>query len=356
MLLVCLGLAMLFSSGTTDDSFMSTRFIRQIISFIIAIAGYIALSLIPYHKIRRYAPVIYTLGLIGLFIASQIGRVIRGTTSRLEIIGAQFQPSEFMKVAIVIALAWLFSKWSINQTRTLFLSAAIVGAATILIILEPDFGMAALVLGTWLGLIIYLGLSWRVIGLIGVAGVISFFGAWQWLFADYQKARILTFLDPTSDPLGAGYNVMQSIVAIGSGGLIGRGLGHGPQSQLQFLPEQHTDFIFASLGEELGFAGLCLLVALYVVMLWRVQNIAKATEDPFGRYLAAGTFLVLLFGFFVSAGMNMGLLPVTGIPLPLVSYGGSNLLSTMLLLGIVQSVHLHSKWVRKPPSELTHFS
>ncbi len=356
MLLVFLGLAMLFSSGAADNSLFSTRFIRQIISFIIALIGYLALSLFPYHKIQRYTPAIYTLGLIGLLIASQLGRVIRGTTSRLEIIGAQFQPSEFMKVAIVIALAWIFSKWSVNNFRGLLTSAVVVGIAAVLIILEPDMGMAALVLGAWLGLIIYLGLSWRLIGFITMTGIISSLGAWRWLFADYQKARVLIFIDPTRDPLGAGYNVMQSIVALGSGGLIGRGLGHGPQSQLQFLPEQHTDFIFASLGEELGFAGLSLLVALYVVLLWRVLRVTRNTEDPFGRYLAAGTFLILLIGFFVSAGMNMGLLPVTGIPLPLVSYGGSNLLSTFILLGIVQSVHLHNKWVRKPPLELTHFT
>ena len=149
--------------------------------------------------------------------------------------------------------------------------------------------------------------------------------------------------------------MVQSIVALGSGRLFGRGLGHGPQSQLKFLPEQHTDFIFASIGEELGFVGVTVVIILYAILLWRILVIARTTQDLFGQLLCVGTFLVFLLSFVVAVGMNMGLLPVTGIPLPLVSYGGSNLLSTFVLLGIVQSVRVYSKWVQAPPGEISSF-
>ena len=214
--------------------------------------------------------------------------------------------------------------------------------------------MAVLILLLWLAMIIFVGTSWRVISVLGVLGLAGTISAWQWLLADFQQARIHTFLNPAADPLGAGYNVVQSIVALGSGSWFGKGLGHGPQSQLQFLPEQHTDFILASLGEELGFLGIVLIVVLYVILLWRIIRLARITRDPFGRNIAVGTYLILLISFFINAGMNMGLLPVTGIPLPLISYGGSSLVATLLLLGIVQSIHAHNEWVREPPSELMY--
>lgn len=355
ILLILLGLAVLFSSAS-DDVLFSSRFNRQTISFSIALVTYFIVSLIPYHKYRRYAMLIYAITLIGLFVVFQVGQVIRGTTSRLEVIDAQIQPSEFMKIGLVLALSWLFAKWSITQKITLPVSALLAGSTVTLVLLEPDVGTAALLAGVWVGYIVYLGVPWRTIALIGLLGLVSLFGVWQWVFAEYQKQRIITFLDPTSDPLGAGYNIVQSIVAIGSGGLIGRGLGHGPQSQLKFLPEQHTDFIFASIGEELGFVGIILMIVLYSTLLWRIIKIGQAIEDRFGRNLTIGVFAILLLSFFVSAGMNMGILPVTGIPLPLISYGGSNLLSTLILLAIVQSVHLYSTWVRQPPSELAHLT
>ena len=222
--------------------------------------------------------------------------------------------------------------------------------------LEPDIGEAALIITLWVAMMIFIGTPWRYLFSFGFLGAIGFWAAWYWMFVDYQKARIITFIDPTSDPLGAGYNVMQSIVALGSGGLLGRGLGHGPQSQLKFLPEQHTDFILASIGEELGFIGIALVFFLYTILLWRILKIARITQDPFGQYLAVGAFIMLLTSFFVSPGMNMGLLPVTGIPLPMVSFGGSNMVSTFIMLAVIQSIHVHGKWVQKPPSEITHLT
>jgi rod shape determining protein RodA len=353
-LLFTISVSMLFSASS-GDSFMSSRLTRQVMSFGVALVFYFVIASFPYHSLKRYVVPMYAIGLIALVVVGQIAPVIRGTTSRAELFGIQIQPSEYMKIAIIIMLSWLFAKYSVSRV-TFLVSAVLVALAFILIAVEPDVGEAALVLLLWGSLIVYIGIPWRTIGIIALLGVVVFFGAWHWAFADYQKNRLLTFIDPTSDPLGAGYNVTQSIVALGSGGLMGRGLGHGPQSQLKFLPERHTDFILASVGEELGFIGICLIIGLYAVLLWRIMKIAQSTKDPFGQYLAASIFLLLLISFFISAGMNMGLLPVTGIPLPLVSYGGSNLVGTMILLGIVQSVKHYSHWVRKAPSELTEFT
>lgn len=351
VLLFALGQTMLFSTSS-DTTLMSSLFIKQLVSFSVAFALFVFFSLFPYHAIQRYVIAIYLSGLVSLLLVGWLAPVIRGTTSRLTFFGTQIQPSEFMKVAIIVTLAWLFARLSVTRV-SLVISAVLVGLTVILIASEPDIGMAALVCLLWGSLIVFLGVSWRTVGLLAVFSLVIFLAAWFWVFADYQKARLSTFIDPGRDPLGAGYNINQSIVALGSGGLFGRGLGHGPQSQLKFLPEKHTDFILASVGEELGFVGICLIAGLYAVLLWRVIDIVHITKDPFGQYLAVLVFLTLLLSFFVSAGMNMGLIPVTGIPLPLVSYGGSNLVTTMVLLGLVQSVKHYSHWLRQPPLEIT---
>ncbi len=355
LMLACVGLAMLFSASP-EGSLFSARFIRQTISVSIAFSLFIIVSAFPYHSLKRYAVPLYILGLGVLLIVSQAGRVVRGTVSRLEFFGVQIQPSEFIKIALVVLLAWFFARKKVINLTVVVYSAIMVGLAAILVASEPDIGEAALIITLWVAMMIFIGTPWRYLFSLGFLGVIGFWAAWYWMFADYQKARIITFIDPTSDPLGAGYNVMQSIVALGSGGLLGRGLGHGPQSQLKFLPEQHTDFILASIGEELGFIGIALVFFLYTILLWRILKIARITQDPFGQYLAVGAFIMLLTSFFVSTGMNMGLLPVTGIPLPMVSFGGSNMVSTFIMLAVIQSIHVHGKWVQKPPSEITHLT
>ncbi|MEX1997494.1 MAG: rod shape-determining protein RodA [Candidatus Andersenbacteria bacterium] len=356
LLLVCIGLAMLFSATYTQQGLFSSRFMRQGAAFIGALGAALLVTRIPYHTFSRYAPTLYVVGLAGLVIVYLTAQVIRGTASRLSVIGLQLQPSEFMKVTLVVILAWLIARRGQLDRWTLLFTSVIVGLPVALIMLEPDLGVAILLLAVWVALIVFMGLSWRAVSALGIASVAAIAIAWRWLFVEYQKDRLLVFLDPTSDPLGAGYNIVQSIVALGSGRLAGRGLGHGPQSQLQFLPEQHTDFILASIGEELGFVGVSVVIILYVVLLWRILHIARSTRDLFGQLLAVGSFLVLFVSFVVSVGMNMGLLPVTGIPLPLVSYGGSNLVSTFLLLAIVESVHVHSKWVQPPPVEISYFT
>lgn len=354
LLLVLLSLAMLFS--TREVGSIPPRFTRQAIALGIGLVLSFSIARLPYHNFRNYAFIWYAIGLVGLLVVYFGGEVIRGTTSRLELYGLQFQPSEFMKVIVILSLASVLARRKEFSWSTTIGSAIVVGLPVALILFEPDLGTAALLMATWGAVLVFFGLPWLItVGLLGMVAL-GGWAAWQWLLVDYQKARLLVFLNPNLDPLGQGYNVAQSIVALGSGRLLGRGLGHGPQSQLLFLPERHTDFILASIGEELGLIGVLIVLTLYVIVLWRILKIARHAQDTFGELLAVGTFLLLLISLFVAGGMNIGLLPVTGIPLPLLSYGGSNLVSTWLLIGIVQSVRLYSKWTHVRPTEITHLT
>lgn len=352
VLLILLGLAMLLSSTYNQDT-LSPLFWRQLMAAGLGITLMAAVIKIPYHTWDRYAPTLYGIGLAGLIAVNAIGPVIRGTISRLEFFGFQIQPSELMKAFLIVTLAWFFSRYKSINRRLVAISAALVVVPVALVLSEPDIGMAFLLLSSWASLIIFLGLPWRQVLVLGVIAALLAAGGWQWGLLDYQKERILTFLNPAQDPLRAGYNINQSMIALGSGQISGRGLGHGPQSQLQFLPEQHTDFIFASIGEELGFIGLTIVLALYAVILWRLLVIARSTTDMFGQLFCVGVYSLLIVSLLVSAGMNMGLLPVTGIPLPLVSYGGSNLLVTLLLVGVAESVQVYSKFRRVLPLEIS---
>jgi rod shape determining protein RodA len=212
-----------------------------------------------------------------------------------------------------------------------------------LVLMQPDLGSALVYLVMWLGLLLFSGIK-RVYSLIlVVSGILVSWGAWAFALKDYQKNRIISFLNPAADPLGSGYNVIQSKIAVGSGGLFGRGLGHGSQSQLRFLPEQHTDFIFAVLTEELGFLGGFLLLFLFLILFVRMIKAGKFSRDEFGIILAIGAVIIFTFQIFTNVGMNIGILPVTGIPLPLVSYGGSALLIFLMLIGLIESVFVRGR-------------
>lgn len=354
LLLVAFSLAMLFSSIDTSE-ILSSRFSRQSLAFILATVITLIFSSIPYHIIKEWSIPTYAIGVTGLIFLLFAGRVIRGTTSRFTLVGFQLQPSEFMKIALIIALAWFFSRYTRASWRTTLVSGIITAIPAGLIMLEPDIGVTSLFIFLWALILVFVGTPWRNLFLLALAGLVAVIPTWLWLLAGYQKDRILTFMDPASDPLGAGYNIVQSIIAFGSGHIWGRGLGHGPQSQLQFLPERHTDFILASIGEELGYIGVTVVLILYFIILWRILLIARSTQDKFGQLIAVATFILLLASLLVNAGMNMGLLPVTGIPLPLLSYGGSNLVSTFLLLGLVQSVRVYNRWLQRPPVEISDF-
>jgi len=271
------------------------------------------------------------------------GVVTRGAVRWLEIGAQQFQPSEFSKVALILFLASLLRKRCGSVSRKIFLlSLASTMLPVVLVYFQPDLGTAIILLTIWLGLIIAAGLK-PVNLFLMLAGGLGFLVPLWSLLKDYQRQRILNFLNPALDPLGGGYNVLQSTIAVGSGQIWGRGFGRGTQSHLQFLPEYHTDFIFASLSEEWGFVGSTLLLLFFAVLLLRILVIAREARDDFGSLLVVGVFSFLLPQVFINTGMNLGLMPITGIPLPLVSYGGSSLWVTMMALGLVQSVAMRRK-------------
>lgn len=351
VLLVLIGLSMLMSE-TFGQSALSDLFLKQLFAAGVGLILSFVVARVPYHVWSRYALALYGVGIVGLLSVALGGKVIRGTISRLEFIGFQVQPSEVMKLAVVVVLAWLLYRYKSVGIRQVVISGAFTVVPVALVLQEPDVGIASIILATWLSVIFFLGLSMRTIAILLLVVVLAATAGWQWFFLGYQKDRILTFLHPAKDPLQAGYSITQSMIAVGSGQFVGRGLGHGPQSQLKFLPERHTDFIFASIGEELGFVGIFVVVSLYAVVLRRLFIIAKSTRDSFGQVLGMGVFIVVLLGIVISAGMNVGLLPVTGIPLPLVSYGGSNLVVTLVLIGMVQSIRVYSRYARTPPVEI----
>lgn len=319
-------------------------FDRQLIFALSGLALYAASSIIDYRLLRRMSWGLFGGVLILLMLVFLAGVVSRGAVRWLEVSTAQFQPSEFAKVALVLVLAVLFEK-NIGPRFSLkifLLSLVLTGIPAVLVFLQPDLGTSLILLAIWLGILVSAGVN-RLYLVTMILGGLLILVPLYGLLADYQKQRIVNFINPGGDPLGGGYHVLQSQIAIGSGQLWGRGFGRGTQSHLKFLPEYHTDFIFASLAEEWGFVGSAILLILVFILLWRILQSARYSSDDFGSLLAAGVFTFLTAQFFTNVGMNLGLLPVTGIPLPLISYGGSSLWVTMISLGLVQSVAIHSQ-------------
>jgi rod shape determining protein RodA len=247
---------------------------------------------------------------------------------------------EIFKLIIAVVLAKYFSLnvKTIREPRHIFISLVPVALSIGLILIQPDMGSALIVVGTWVGVLLLSGVRKSYFAALVIVGMLFGIFSWHFVFKDYQKERIMVLVSPTSDPQGAGYNVLQSTVAVGSGGIWGKGLGHGSQSQLNFLPEKHTDFIFAVIAEELGFTGVAFVLTLLFVILMRLFSIARESRDNFGKLLVGAVAIVLFIQIIVNIGMNIGVVPVAGIPLPLLSYGGSSLVATCAMLGIAESV------------------
>jgi rod shape determining protein RodA len=268
------------------------------------------------------------------------GQTVRGTRGWFQLFGFGIQPVEIAKFSAIIWLAWYFSKHArnIDLFKNILMSGLWIGGLVFLVLMQPDFGSALTMLGIWFLMLIVLGIRKRHLSLILGLAVSASTCAWLFLFKEYQKDRILVFLDPSRDPLGRGYNITQAAIAVGGGQMWGRGLGYGSQSQLKFLPESQTDFIFAVLGEEFGFIGISILVMLWIIFFWRLAQIMKRSDNDFGALLVLGVMLLFFIQIMVNAGMNIGLAPVTGISLPFISYGGSFLIMSLIMIGMVQSV------------------
>lgn len=343
-LLFALGATALYSVGLGQAQ-QGSLVIKQALFFVVGLGLYLTLMTIDYRLWQPLYPWAYLLGLLLLaLIFTPFGEVIRGVRSWLDFGFFIWQPVEMIKVLTVLALAGYFSKQGrhLRTWKPLIVSGVAVGLLTVLTLAQPDLGSATILFLIWLGLVLTLGLSKWQIGLMVVGFVGLVFLAWTFVLQPYQRNRLLTFIDPNRDPLGSGYNLSQSIIAIGSGGFFGRGIGFGSQSQLKFLPETQSDFIFAVIGEELGFAGITLLITLYGIMAWRLISIARATRSDFGQILVVGVLFAFLGQACVHMGINMGLLPVTGLSLPFISSGGSHMLALMMMIGLAQSVAVHS--------------
>lgn len=293
--------------------------------------------------LRRLTPWLYITGLLLLIIVDAIGYVGKGAQRWLDLGFIRFQPSELMKLAVPMACAWILRERPLPpDLRTIGFLAGVILVPTALTIVQPDLGTGLLILTAGLIVVLLAGLQIRYIVMLGVGSVAAAAIGWSFLH-DYQRQRVLTFLDPQTDPLGSGYHIIQSIIAIGSGGIFGKGYLQGSQGQLEFLPERTTDFVFAVVGEELGLIGALVLIGLYVFVVLRAIFLASQMRDTFARLLSgslAATFFVYVF---INAGMVSGLLPVVGVPLPLVSYGGTSMVTLLAGFGMLMSLYANRK-------------
>lgn len=333
------GLAAIYSVDLSRGENLSF-FPTQAMAMGIGLIVFFIASFIRVTFYRAASRLVYSIALLLLVAVLLFGETVHGTTGWFRISGFSFQPAEFAKLALILFLAWWISKQGRNFTSPKFIigTGIFTLLLVILILLQPDFGSTLILCGIWFGLLLLTGTKKRYIILLVSIVVVSFLISWLFLFKDYQKERFSTFLHPSYDPLGAGYNVSQSIIAVGSGKILGRGLGFGSQSQLHFLPEAQTDFISAVIAEELGFIGISIVLALYFLLIWRLLCIASNGRDDFGVYTVLGILLLFFLQVLVNIGGALGLMPLTGVTLPFLSYGGSSLIINFLLLGIVESV------------------
>lgn len=345
LILISLGILVIYSTTYTNEGEKNLALYQGIFTFIgLILAG--VLTFIDYRAIKSYYIILYIIGLILLIAVLILGKTVLGATRWIDFGVFQLQPSEIFKLILIIFLAKILSDSSqeINIKR-LIVILLLIFIPTVLVVLEPDFGTALIMVVIAISMIVAANIRKIYLLGLGILGLILTPLIW-FLLRDYQKQRIITFLNPAGDPFGAGYNVLQSMIAVGSGNIVGRGLGHGSQSQLNFLPITHTDFIFAVFAEELGFIGSLILLLLLFILITRVIRAAKLSSDNFGMLISIGIAVMFIFQILVNIGMNMGIMPVTGIPLPFVSYGGTSLLVNLAAIGIILSILIrHRKLV-----------
>ncbi len=341
-----LGLILLYSVALGSQSEQNMlNFNKQIAFFILGVflVFFIALFF-DYRVLIKYNAFLYAIGVILLLAVLFLGRTVRGTTGWFQVLGISFQPVELVKIFLIIYLSKFFSDKAkyIGQLKYLILSSLGVILLVGLIVLQPDFGSALILFTLWFVLILLTGIKKSHLFFLVTLLLISSLILWFFIFQGYQKERIQVFLNPSLDPLGSGYNITQAIIAIGSGQIFGKGLAFGSQSQLKFLPESQTDFIFAVLAEELGLAGIVLLLILFGFLFYRLIFIAKEVRDNFALYLIISIAVLFFTQLIINIGGNLGLMPITGITLPFLSYGGSSLLVNMILIGLVESIKIRN--------------
>ncbi|HET7650371.1 MAG TPA: rod shape-determining protein RodA [Gammaproteobacteria bacterium] len=335
------GLAILYGASGEDADMVYRQALRLLLSFGVLLV----VAQIPPHLLKLWTPWLFGFGLLLLFVTLEAGHIGRGAQRWLSLGVVRFQPSEIMKIAVPMMVGWYLHDRALPPGwRELLVLGLVIGLPVALVAVQPDLGTALLIASSGLFGVFLAGLRWRVILLLLVLVAIATPIGWHFLHG-YQRTRVLTFLNPERDPLGAGYHIIQSEIAIGSGGVFGKGWLHGSQSQLDFLPESSTDFIFAVLGEEFGLLGALALIVLYGFIIARSLLIALRAQDTFSRLLAGALSMAFFTYAFINTGMVAGLVPVVGVPLPLISYGGTSMMTLMAGFGILMSIHSHRKLV-----------
>ncbi len=339
--------ALLLVSLIMVGSASPERIASQAINVAVALVVMRLVAQLPPQRLMHLAVPIYLAGITLLLAVALFGDISKGARRWLNLGFMRVQPSEILKIAVPLMLAWYFQKHeSLLRLRDYAVAAVILLVPTALIARQPDLGTAILVFAAGFYVIFFAGLSWKIIAGLGLAALAAAPLAWN-LLHDYQRARIMTLLDPEKDPLGKGFHIIQSTIAIGSGGMLGKGWGQGTQSQLEFIPERHTDFIFAVLAEEFGLLGNTMLLLIYALLVGRGLMIAANAPTVFSRLLAGSITMIFFTYAFVNMGMVTGILPVVGVPLPLISYGGTALVTLFLGIGILMSIHRHRLLVQK---------
>jgi rod shape determining protein RodA len=337
-----LGMFFLYSAGGENMDLVY----RQGLRVVVAATVMLMIAQIPTKFLRIWAPWMFMAGVVLLVLVLVMGEIGKGAQRWLDVGILRFQPSEIMKLAVPMMAAWYLHERPLPPTfrESVFVLLAIALLPALLIARQPDLGTALLIAASGILVILLAGMSVRLILALGAMGLAAAPALWYGMH-DYQRQRVLTFLNPESDPLGSGYHIIQSKIAIGSGGVFGKGWLNGTQAQLEFLPERSTDFIFAVIGEEFGLLGLATLLTLYLLIVARGLYVASQAQDTFGRLLAGSISLTFFVYVFVNTGMVTGLLPVVGVPLPLVSYGGTSMVTLMAGFGMLMSIQSHRKLV-----------
>jgi rod shape determining protein RodA len=342
-LLVGVGILNLYSATSTWDPVGTPIYVKQFYWFGIGLSIALAISLFDYRHLEYFGLPLYIINIVLLLMVLVIGKTSMGATRWLNLGFFNLQPSELMKIMIIFILARYFSRnekvlgYSLQE---LALPFALLAVPVLMIMKQPDLGTAMLVIFIATTMALFAGIQRRTLIFITVMGLASAVGGWFFYLHNYQKERILTFLNPERDPLGSGYHIIQSKIAVGSGGIFGKGFMQGTQSQLSFLPERHTDFAFSVFAEEWGFAGCLLLLVLYLLLVCWGIYVASRAGDRFGMFLALGVTAMLFWHIVVNLGMVIGLLPVVGVPLPLFSYGGTSMVTTMVGVGLLLNISM----------------
>ena len=341
-LLLVVGFLVLYGVSLGETGASLGNFKKQLISAFFGLILLFSFAFFDYRSLNFFSTKLYFATLLVLLAVLFFGTTVRGTTGWIGFGALHIQPVETAKLVIIIFLASFFSKKKsqLSIVVRIITSIVLVLAPVYLIVKQPDFGSAMIIVFSWAVMLSVSGISRKNLLVLLLAGLLISYSGW-FVLRPYQKERLVNFVNPYNDPRGSGYNVIQSMVAVGSGGVWGKGLGHGSQSQLNFLPEKHTDFIFAVIAEELGFVGATTVLLLLGILLYRIKEVARMAGDNFGYLLAIGIMIMFFSQILVNIGMNIGVMPVAGVPLPLLSYGGSSLVAVLASIGILESIYLH---------------